>query len=374
MEHPIDISKLSPQLQKICGPDAPLQLKTMAAAGVAPLKPADLATVLYFLSYDSDASLAKKATASFGNLPDNILLGVVEQLNDSNLLDGIALLSIIRIEVLKKILLNKATDFSTVVWIIENTHDDETLEIAAANQDRILKHPSIIEALYHNKAARMSTVDRAVELAIRNGLELTGIPCIEEIKAALSGIEIPAASATPTNEDRAFVGNITGQIFKELSDEIVDNVFENESVQQEEQKEKVEKAKLSLSSMNISAKIRVATLGSSTQRSILIRDSNKLVVMAVVKSPALNDSEVLRFAKFRTLPEEAVRYIAGNREWTKHYSVKLSLVQNPRCPLEYTLRFLSHVRMGDLKILARDKNVPQSVARAAKQLLTKRTG
>lgn len=374
MDHPVDIQKLSPQVQKICAPDAPPQLKLMAASGLAPLKPMDLVTALYMLSYDSDGTVSEKAGKSLLGIPASVVNGAIDQLGDGEILDGIIRLLQSRPEAQQKVLLNRAALAETAVWIIEHTSDDKTLEIAAANEDRMLKHPSIIEALFHNKAARMSTVDRAVELAVRNGIELSGIPCFKEMQAALTGVVLPAPTPEPTPEDKMFIGNLEDGTIAMLSDEIVDAVLESDTAQPDEHMKKILSAQESLTTMTISAKIRVATLGSSVQRAILIRDANKLVVMAVVKSPGLNDSEIARFSKFRTLPEEAIRYIASNREWTKHYSVKLNLVQNPRCPIEFTLRFMPHIRINDLRALGRDKNIPQVVARAAKQLMSKRVG
>lgn len=374
MDHPIDTKRLSPQIQKICAPEASPKLKTMAASGFTPLKPADLVTVLYLLSHDGDEGVSKKARSSLSSMPPAVLLGVIEQLGDAEIMDGVIRLLPGHVEAHQKALLSRAAAPETVVWIIQNSTDDKTLEIAASNEDRMLKNPAVIEALYNNKAARMSTVDRAVELAVRNGVELDNIPCFKEIKAALTGVEISEPSENPTDEDEAFASNLASESLLEINGDIVDAVLEDEAGSEEEQMLKVLSAKQSLSRMSVSAKIRTAAVGTSAQRAVLIRDSNKLVVMAVVKSPALNDSEVLRFSRFKTLPEDAVRYVAGNREWTKHYSVKLNLVQNPRCPIEFALRFMPHLRGSDLKALGRDKNIPQAVARAAKQLLSKRIG
>ena len=136
----------------------------------------------------------------------------------------------------------------------------------------------------------------------------------------------------------------------------------------------VDAVEQALAKMSIASKIRVATLGTAGQRSILIRESNKLIVMAVVKSPGIGESEVRQYSSYRTLPEEALRYIAKNRDWVKHYSVKLNLVKNPRTPIEFSLRFLSMLRQNDVKLLVRDKNVPGAISKAAKQLVSKRMG
>ena len=77
-----------------------------------------------------------------------------------------------------------------------------------ANEQRLLRHPAIIEALYLNKHVRMSTVDRAVELAARNGLDLKNIAIFSEIKAAIEGELIPEASEEPAPDDFLFQENL----------------------------------------------------------------------------------------------------------------------------------------------------------------------
>lgn len=370
MDHPIAIEKLSPQAAKLCGPKTPPPMKAMAAGGLAPLKPQELVTVLYVLAYDGDTKIAAKAKQSLSALPEKVLLGALDSVDNGHILDGLAQLLIDNSAASQKLMLNPRAEIETVVWAATHSKDDRTLEIIAGNEARLLEHPGIIEALYNNKTTRMSTVDRAIELAVRNNVELTGIACFEEAKAAIEGELIAEATEEKTPDDEAFVGSLESEESRELDDAAVEAAYEGDSP--DEKKKKVESVEQSLASLTVSAKVRVATLGNSTQRAVLIRDSNKLVVMGVIKSPALTESEVMRFAKYRTLPDEAVRFIANNRNWTKHYQVKHSLVQNPRCPIEFALRFMPHIRMSDLKVLARDKNVPQAVARAAKQLLTKR--
>ena len=90
------------------------------------------------------------------------------------------------------------------------------------------------------------------------------------------------------------------------------------------------------------------------------------------KSPTINESEIRRYCTFRNLPDEVVRYMAKKREWIRHYQVKLNLVQNPKCPIDISMRFLMHLRTPDVRALERDKNIPQAVATAAKRLRQKR--
>ena len=62
----------------------------------------------------------------------------------------------------------------------------------------MLEHPPIIESLYMNKATRMSTADRIIELAVRHKLELTGIPAYKEVAIAIGQELIAEASPEPT--------------------------------------------------------------------------------------------------------------------------------------------------------------------------------
>jgi hypothetical protein len=124
--------------------------------------------------------------------------------------------------------------------------------------------------------------------------------------------------------------------------------------------------------MTVSQKIRLALLGNAGHRALLIRDPNKLVAMAAIKSPAVTDQEVAVISQSRAVAEDVIRYIADNRDWTKSYVVKVSLVGNPKCPIGQSLRFLTHLRPGDLKALTNNKNVPQALCNAAKQLLQRK--
>ncbi len=377
MEHPIPVESLSPQVIKVCGPQAPPQLKDMAAGGLAPLGPVDLVTALYVLSYDPDKGIKDKAGASLLGLPDGMLNGALEQVADEYVVDGLCRLLIKRPLSIEKILLNSVTNDETAKWIATSSDNERVLETVAANEERLLRCPQIIEALYTNKTTRMSTVDRAVELAVRNDIELKGIACFNEVKASIKGELIPEATEERTPDDSMFQDNLEGDEWKELDEDQINEAYETIEKGEEEKTEtvkKVETLEQSLARLTISAKIRVATLGSAGQRSILIRDANKLVSMAVVKSPGIRESEIMQYCTFRSLPQEAVRYMASNREWTKHYIVKLNLVQNPKCPLDISLRFLQHLRMNDVSVLMRSKNVPAAISKAAKQLRNKRMG
>jgi len=386
MDHPVPLSNLTPQAAKVLDPAAPAQLKMMAASGMAPFAPADLVKVLYALGYDRDASVSGKARETLGKLPDNVIVSTLDLPLEQGVLDGIAHLLIKRDKAIERVLLNRGTSDETVAWLTGHIKSERMLEIVVANEERLLRFPQIIEALYLNPATRMSSVDRVTELAVRNGIALDGIPSFAEIKAAILGTitakkpmpVAPIADDRPVDEDLEFMSMLGDEGTAALDESKVDDVLaaiergDHTSAAELEEHDYVKKMEASLSGLGVSQKIRVATLGNANQRAVLVRDSNKLVVMAVLKSPGMGDSEVIRFTKARSLPDDAVRYIANKRDWTKLYQVKLNLVNNPRTPMQDALRFLNHLRPHDVRMLENSRDVPRALVTAAKQLRTKR--
>ncbi len=125
--------------------------------------------------------------------------------------------------------------------------------------------------------------------------------------------------------------------------------------------------------MNVSQKIKLAYLGNATVRSILIRDSNKVVATAVLKSPQLTDSEVLSIANNRNVCDDVLREIARNKEWFRIYAVKLALVNNPKTPAAVSVPIVSQLMLHDLKRLANNRNVPSVITTTARNLLRRKS-
>jgi hypothetical protein len=391
MNHPIPFEELAPEVVRACGPAAPGSMKLMAARGMMPMaRPGDLVTVLYMLAHDAAPALATAARDSLAGLPEDMAKSAFVGELDARVLDYCADLFLRRTELVAPILRNAATDDETVERIAA-TANEAIVEIIAGNEVRLLRRPRIIEVLYLNRHARMSTIDRTIELAVRNGLMLEGIPAYREIVAAIQGEAIleaePGDAATP--DDMLFTSALSFEgsgafaldgeagAFGEDGGAFSDFDSPNSSTaaaKQEEGGSGEKKLGFDVSRMTVSQKIRLALLGNAGHRSLLLRDPNKLVSMAAIKSPAVTDQEVGVISQSRSVSEDVVRFIADNREWTKTYLVKVNLVNNPKCPIGQSLRFLTHLRPNDLRALTNNKNVPQALATAARNLLQRRPG
>src|SRR5207245_11756413 len=79
--------------------------------------------------------------------------------------------------------------------------------------------------------------------------------------------------------------------------------------------------------LSIARKIEWANKkGNKEVRTILLRDPNKLVQLAVIQSPRITDGEIAKIAISRTAPNEDLQHIYNNRPLLKNYTIKLTLV------------------------------------------------
>jgi len=383
MEHPIPVSELPPAVAQICGPSAPPPVKQMAARGLLPIpQPTHLVTVLYMLAHDPVPTLAQSARETLLGLPEDVAQGALGGELDPRVLDYAADLFRAKEALLEAVLRNPRTADETFERVAASA-GESIVELIAVNETRLLRCPKIIEALYFNKRARMSTVDRLIELAVRHGLTLDGIPAFREIAASMEGQPVlePEAGGEASPDDLLFrsVLSLEDDGTWSLDGGVPSGGAFGDFDSPDGPKPAGERAGqasrgFDVSRLTVSQKIRLALLGNAGHRALLVRDPNRLVAMAAIKSPAVSDQEVVVISQSRAVVEDVIRYIADHRDWTKSYVVKCNLVNNPKTPISHSLRFLPHLRQGDLRALAGNKNVPQAVSNAARQILQRRPG
>ena len=136
----------------------------------------------------------------------------------------------------------------------------------------------------------------------------------------------------------------------------------------EESEKFLSKYKLAMQ-MSIADKIKIALTGDKEWRSILTKDSNKLVSSAVIKNPRITQAEILSISKSKIQNDDILRLICMNREWLKNYQIRKALVENNKTPLPKALRFMATLTEKDLGALAKSKNVPTVISTQARRLL-----
>jgi len=342
----------------------------MAAGGVVPGLPAwDLVTVVALLMEASDAQVSTKARETFRSLPQPILTGALSHDLEPSVLVLLADAYATNATVVEKLLRMPRIDAATLEILAERA-DEKLGEIVATNEERLLANPTVIEKLYLNKRVRMSTADRILELAVRNGLTLS-IPAFKEAAQAIQNELVPEASEEPTYEDK--IAKEIDELTEKLNlDPAVEDTHVVDEEGEEQVAEKVLPLHARLASMTISQKIRRATLGTSAERLLLVRDTNRLVAAAAIDSPMTNEHDAMRISASRQVSEDVLRHIALNREWTRQYQIKLNLVMNPRTPMSFTARLIPQLQDHDVRGLSKSKNVSSTVRQLCKQQMARK--
>jgi hypothetical protein len=370
VEHtPLDVTTLSATAQKALG-GGPGRM--MASRGLVPLPPTEQLAVLYQLSIDADQALAQTARTTAMNLPDKLLAGTLgDGALDPRVIDLFAQLVGDKGVAFGALVGNPAIADPTIAYLAESAGANE-IDRIANNEQRLLRHPEIIAAMYQNKHARMSTVDRVVELAVRNNIRVPGLAAWDEIARALQHHPTPPESyaevdtlfsiAADATEQRHDQGLVVGDAEKILE--------EDTALAKLEKDEK----DTPINQLGVSAKIRLAMMGNAVARGILVRDPVKIVSSAAIKSAGVTEFEAARYASNPGLSEDVIKYIAQKREWTKLYGIKFSLCRNPKTPVTETMRFMPFLREKDLAALSKSRGVPSAVVAQARKLMAQRSG
>lgn len=368
---PLNVAALPPPAQKVLDPSSPAPLRAMAAKGVVPgLKPEHVVTVVAALTEHADAAVSSVAKNTLANLPPPVLNGALSADLEPGVIDLLARASLSRIDVIEKLLGAPRVTPESIVWLAKQGNE-AMCELIATNETKLLANPDIIAALYMNKATRMSTADRLIDLAVRNQIEVKGIGAFREAAAALEGELIPEPSDEPSPDDVVFgeaeqlAAEILVDIEKEELHEVTPEGEEKPAV-------KVLPLHAMLAQLSISSKIRRAILGTAAERSLLVRDKNKLVASAAIRSPQVQEPEVVRFAASKNTHDDVLRIIGNNGEWLKNHQIKYNLVSNPRTPFVVASKLVLHMREHELKALERSRDVAQPVRQAATQQLKRK--
>jgi hypothetical protein len=364
----IDPSTLSPIAQKVLSPQAPAPMRMLAAkAAMLGVQPGDALTLVVALLDADDPAVATQARATLDALPAPVLQGALRAQLIAPVIDALAERYGRDEEVLPRLLGMELISTETLERLA-NQATERIGELIATNEVLLLAHPTVIEKLYMNRAVRMSTADRLIDLAVRNGIELA-FPAFKEAAQAIQNELIPEPTLEPTYDDILF--RQTEAVSQQTPGEDEDVCDENEEGQ-EEVKEKFLPLFAQIQNMTISQKIRRAMLGNGAERMLLVRDTNRLVAEAAAKSPRMTEPEAVRISASRAVSDEVLRIIATNREFVRSYQIKMNLVANPRTPFTFASRLIPHLRENDLKNLARSKNVPANVVTTVRQQLMRK--
>ena len=376
---PVALSALPANFQKHVDPKAPIPLRMMGAKALVPMGPKEMSTALFMLTFDPDAAVRETAAKSAAGLPDRILsVALRDETVEPAVLDYYAGLLAGKDEYVEMLVLNATTPDSAIQRVALAASERIT-EIIAQNQLRMLRHPDIVRTLVTNKATRPSTIDNVCDFCVRSGLSLEDLA---EFRAARRRIH----GGTAQDDELAKKIAAEQKIAEARAEAALEQLGaagpdgeEKEVPPGSPEEQEQEQQKLSITQqmmkLSVAKKIEWANKkGNREVRTILLRDPNKLVQLAVMQSPRITEGEIAKVALSRTAPQEVLQYIYNNRQLMKNYQIKVNLINNPKMPVAVSMRFLSSLRAAEVKAVAKNRNVPQGLATAAKKLLDKKGG
>ncbi len=308
-------------------------VRLAAARGALPMSGHNLVTVLFIFYHGENQELKEEALGTLKTLPTQILLSALsqEELHPS-IIDLIVKLRYQDAVVMGAVLSHRMVGIKSLLFLAENSRGD------------------VLDALSHNDEILLKT--DVLRTAIINNIHADKV-----MKLRLGWIE-PAVKPEPKPVD------------KSQSDS--DTPAEDDETEEEVEAEGLSKYQ-SLQNMTVSEKIKMALTGDKEWRTLLIRESNKLVNTAVLNNPRISEGEVLNVAKSRSSSEEMIRIIVLNRDWVKLYDMKKALAVHPRTPLQKAMRYMTFLSDKDIRELAKSREIGQAIVNNAKRMLmTKR--
>jgi len=342
--------------------DASREIRISAAKGLIPLDATAMVELLHLLSGDEDEEVRAAVTESVTGLPDRILESALHEDGwTPDLLSFYAGVCTGRPGPLEAVILNPVTPDKAILKLAASV-PVALMELIVINQVRILREPAILEALAGNGA---------INASIRRRINELKFDFFEEKKPA--GQPVAPSEPTPA-EPMPPVPESAPDLPVEVP--VADLPLAAPVAVSGDEGEEAGRTRVTLqqklAGMDITSKIRLAKIGSREERMQLVKSPNRLICTAAVRSPKITDSEVDSIVQLRNIHEEVLRHISDRREWTRRYSLVVSLVKNPRTPVGIAMKFLHRLNPMDLRVLCRSKDIPEVVRRTGRQVLAKK--
>ena len=383
----IPLTAFSEKLRRHVDPGSSAPLRMMGARGLVPAAPEETLMLLYQLGLDADVQVADAANKSWNELPVEVLKPAVVASTQAMVLDRVVDSRARDQLILEAVLRNANTSDATYARVARTCSESFT-ELIAQNEVRVLRYPAIIEALFQNEHARTSTIDRLIELARRHKLTFEGLYVLQAMMDDMRH-DANAVQAPGLDDDHFRKVLAESRAEDEKLEQAVATLSEAEQVAlREAEQEKLDAAleaaesgkeasgssnkAADIGKMNIAQKVRLATLGSRSDRDMLIRDGNRLVHMAAVTSPKNQLKDIVAWSANKQIPDNVIVYIANNGKYKRNYQILINLVNNPKTPLNESVRLIPNLQPKDLANLIKNRNISGNLRRMAQALRDQR--
>jgi hypothetical protein len=335
-------------------------LRLMAAQGLLPLKPEDLLELWTGLVADEDEAIRVAAEGSLKAFTAAELLPILKSRETPVPVLSWAVSNRAEPELREAALQNTSLPDETIEKL-SPTLPQALAELVVINQTRLLRSTTLLVAIESNAGLNNDQKRRLRELR-----ETFRIGEAEPVQAPAQApaAQQPAQAGPETVEPEEPEIAPPGDVFM-TEEEYTVRTLSQEEQQQLEKVSAVQK----IYRLNTAEKLITALKGSREERSILIRDPNRLVAAAVLGSPRITEAEIESISAMKNVSDQVLRQIGNHREWTKKYTVLNNLVRNPRTPIGLALSMVPRLNPRDIKAVAVDRNVPEPVRKQAQKFV-----
>jgi hypothetical protein len=335
----------------------PRSVRLFAAQGLLPVSREELVRVLVLLVNDGDEEISQAARVSIGDFGTDVLISTlqVEQLDSLE----IDLLARCREDetLWGEVVRHAATADQTLRWLAR-TAPPMTQGSIITNQTRIMACLEVLEDLRANPNVSQDVLRRVREFEEEFLQKAIVWATAEELA--------PKVEQGPSIEEALAQLRSIGMLIPGM---------EGEPGLQEPEPEappEIRDAFMRVSLMTTFQKIMAALRGSREERLILVRDRSSLVVRAVINSPKMSEMDIEQVAKNRSANPEAFRIIATKPRWLRRYGTLVALCFNPKVPQAVVLQLFRRLHDRDMRMLAKDRGVPDSVRKVARDEVMRR--
>jgi hypothetical protein len=309
-----------------------------------PLPPADLIALQVELASGETEELARTARSSLTDLPVARAIEVIEEGAPARILRWFAL-ERRDPSILESILRRRDVPRDLLVTLAR-TLAPKLQEILLVRQDAIVEHPEILDSLAQNPQLSSYAKRRIAEFQ-----------------------EHLIPTEEPEEEDEALPGEPTEEEVQAAVEEAAGRELPADADGKSEKEDLTGLTEAQIRTLPVPVRRKLArTARARSLQGILIRDPNPQVAVTAMSGASLSDGEVEKLAANRSVVGEILEEIARRRDWINKYKVVSALVHNPRTPPGLAVRLLPRMSVRELRMLARDHNVPNAVRTHAQRL------
>lgn len=127
-----------------------------------------------------------------------------------------------------------------------------------------------------------------------------------------------------------------------------------------------------LKQVPLGQKMTLARRASGRVAGALLAEGNQEVIPLALNNPFLTEAHILKVLALDELEPRVVEGLTRHEKWSLRYSIRLALVRHPLTPLARSLAFLPDLAQADLRDIAADRRLPDSLRQYIQQYLKPR--